>query len=98
MSPEVASESGPFPSRAVMACAMVTAPGLAAGGGLGVYPVAAPPAALEGGHDVGAAPVEVGGASAASPAAKGPGNVRPRLAARRRMPAAALGLKKYLDR
>jgi hypothetical protein len=69
-----------------------------AGGSFGIYPVPAPSAALEGGHDVGAVPVEAGCASAASAAAKGAGNLRLRRAARRRMPAAAFRLKKYLRR
>ena len=68
-----------------------------AGRAFGIYPVAAPPAALQGGGDAGGS----GGACAASASsapASGRGSARPRLAALRRMPAAAFGLKKYLDR
>jgi hypothetical protein len=71
---------------------------VAARGTLGVYPVTSPPSALKGGGDVGSVPVEVCRARPSSAAAKCPGNVLPRRWARRRIPSAAFGLKKYLDR
>jgi hypothetical protein len=52
-------------------------------GALGIYAVASPPSALE---------------SRDSASARCPGRSRPRFSARRRIPAAALGLKKYFDR
>jgi hypothetical protein len=69
-------------------------------GGL-VWPYAPPgsgSAGCEGSDDVGSVPIEVCCARASSAAAKAPGNVSPRLAARRRIPLAAFGLKKYFDR
>jgi len=64
-----------------------------------VYPVPSAVApGLKGGRYVGSVAVKVCAARASNAAAKGAGNVRPRLAARRRMPAAAFGLKKYFDR
>jgi hypothetical protein len=78
---------------------------VAAGCAFGVYPVAALPAALQGAGCLDQAAGDGAGglpgaaeATASSACRKGSGNSRPRLRARRRMPAAAFGLKKYLDR